>query len=99
MSEMNEVYTEINIDFDLPPARREAVWELYKEFKKYRFSQRQIQMLLKLISSELENEVAVELIHKILKAIRPYSPLALEDEENIKNEISNLILSLEDETD
>lgn len=95
MSELNGDMKELNVDFDLPINRTTAVWEMYKTFKSYRFSQRQILMFLKLVSAELENEKALELIQKIVLATRKQTPLTLADEENIKNQVSELILEFD----
>lgn len=83
---------ELNVDFDLPPNRIKAVWEMYEYFKSYRFSQRQILYLIKLIAVELENEKANELIQKIVASVRPQTPLSISDEDDIKNAVSGLIL-------
>ena len=95
MSELTGDMKELNVDFDLPANRTMAVWEMYKTFKSYRFSQRQILMFIKLVSAELENEKALELIQKIIYAARKTSPLTIADEENIKNQVSDLILEFD----
>lgn len=95
MSEDNGSMKELNVDFDLPINRTAAVWEMYMTFKSYKFSQRQTLMFLKLISTELENEKALELIQKIVMAARKQTPLSLADEDNIKNQVSELILEFD----
>lgn len=97
MSEQFDDIKDLNVDFDLPVNRTTAVWEMYKTFKSYKFSQRQILMLLKLVSAELENEKAMDLIQQIVYAARKTSPLTIADEENIKNQVNTLILDLSQE--
>jgi len=95
MSELNESMKELNVDFDLPLNRTTAVWEMHKTFRSYKFSQRQILMFIKLVAADLENEKAIELIQSIVMAARKSTPLSLQDEDNIKNQVSELILELD----
>lgn len=81
-----------NVDFDLPEHRRQVVNKLYQEIRTNRLSQRQLQMLIKLLAGDLENEPACNLISTIVGAIRKETPLSLEDQENIENKVSKLIL-------
>jgi hypothetical protein len=95
MNELSGETRELNVDFALPKNRSDAVWEMYRYFKSYRFSQRQILMFIKLLSAELENEVGSELISKVVGAVRTDTPLSIQDEENIRNQVSELFIEKE----
>jgi hypothetical protein len=95
MNELSGETRELNVDFDLPKNRSDAVWEMYRHFKSYRFSQRQILMFIKLLAAELDNEVGSELISKVVGAVRLDTPLSILDEENIRNQVSELFIEKE----